>query len=83
MWGSRHGGSIYLQPALAVPPGVNVSAVKKEFYKRDVYVLLDLDKSLPSTAQMEDCFVAVLGLHCVKSAEKLAVLDLSQLEANG
>ena len=76
VWGSRHGGSIYLQPALAVPPGVNVSAVQKEFYKCDVYMLL----------QMEDSFVAVLILHCVESTEKLAELDskyLSQLEASG
>ena len=45
--------------------------------------MLDLDKSLPSTAQMEDSFMAVVGLHCVESAEKLAELDLSLLEANG
>ena len=48
-----------------------------------MYVLLDLDKSLSSTAQMEDSFVALLGLHCVESAEKLAKWDLSLLEANG
>jgi len=86
VWGSRQGGSIYLQPALAVPPSVNVTALHKEFYKRDVYVLLDLDKSLPTSAQMEESFMSMLGLHCVESPEKLAELDtkyLSQLEASG
>ena len=49
-------------------PGTNVSAVQ-EFYKCNVYVLLDLEHS----------FVAVLGQHCVEFAEKLAKLDFHRL----
>jgi myotubularin-related protein 10/11/12 len=86
-WGTRTGGSIYIQPALAVTSSPAATSLTSEYYS-NVYniTVKDLDKILPSQQQLEESLVTMLDLHCVETTDRLQEVDskyLSQLEESG
>jgi len=89
VWGTKAGGSLFLQPQSNVLVSDEVRQQYRDFYHRDrtgERDIVDLDDQFPQSHTLEDAFVGMLELHCLETEKEADEKDskyLTSLEATG
>ena len=86
VWGSKSGGSLYVQPQFSVSPSPKLDSLIDDYFRSPSLVTIDTDYYLPKLSSLEESFTGMVELHCVDGERELEEKDksyFSSLESSG